>query len=233
MNPLTRYIVVSFLFATAGLLALPANAQDIVVGELASLTGSEATFGINSSNGVELAKEEINNAGGLLGGRKIKIIMEDDQSKPGQPSAAVKKLVASDRAIAILGEIASSRSLEAAPICQNAKIPMVSPGSTNPSVTEKGDYIFRVCFIDPFQGTVMAKFALDNLHKKKIAILQDVKSDYSKGLPVFQGILYEPRRTNCGRLILHRRRHRQGFSRTAHQNQSGAAGRNFRSRLLH
>ena len=185
MNPLTRYIVVSFLFATAGLLALPANAQDIVVGEFASLTGSEATFGINSSNGVDLAKEEINNAGGLLGGRKIKIIMEDDQSKPGQPSAAVKKLVASDRAIAILGEIASSRSLEAAPICQNAKIPMVSPGSTNPSVTEKGDYIFRVCFIDPFQGTVMAKFALDNLHKKKIAILQDVKSDYSKGLAQF------------------------------------------------
>jgi branched-chain amino acid transport system substrate-binding protein len=185
MNPLTRYIVVLFLFATVGLLAVPANAQDIVVGEFASLTGSEATFGINSSNGVELAKEEINNAGGLLGGRKIKIIMEDDQSKPGQPSAAVKKLVASDGAIAILGEIASSRSLEAAPICQNAKIPMVSPGSTNPSVTEKGDYIFRVCFIDPFQGTVMAKFALDNLHKKRIAILQDVKSDYSKGLAQF------------------------------------------------
>jgi len=185
MNPFTRYIVVSFLFATAGLLALPTNAQDIVVGEFASLTGSEATFGINSSNGVELAKEEINNGGGLLGGRKIKIIMEDDQSKPGQPSAAVKKLVASDMAIAILGEIASSRSLEAAPICQNAKIPMVSPGSTNPSVTEKGDYIFRVCFIDPFQGTVMAKFALDNLHKKRIAILQDVKSDYSKGLAQF------------------------------------------------
>ena len=185
MNPFTRYIVVSFLFATAGLLALPANAQDIVVGEFASLTGSEATFGINSSNGVELAKEEINNGGGLLGGRKIKIIMEDDQSKPGQPSAAVKKLVASDMAIAIVGEISSSRSLEAAPICQNAKIPMVSPGSTNPSVTEKGDYIFRVCFIDPFQGTVMAKFALDNLHKKRIAILQDVKSDYSKGLAQF------------------------------------------------
>jgi branched-chain amino acid transport system substrate-binding protein len=106
----------------------------------------------------------------VLGGRKIKIVIEDDQSKPGQPSAAVKKLIASDRAIAIVGEIASSRSLEAAPICQQAKIPMVSPGSTNPSVTEKGDYIFRVCFIDPFQGTVMAKFALDNLHAKKIAI---------------------------------------------------------------
>ncbi len=185
MNIFTRYILVPFLLATAGPFVLPASAQDIVVGEFASLTGSEATFGVNSSNGVELAKEEINNAGGLLGGRKIKIVMEDDQSKPGQPSAAVKKLVASDNAIAIVGEIASSRSLEAAPICQNAKIPMVSPGSTNPSVTEKGDYIFRVCFIDPFQGTVMAKFALDNLHAKKIAILQDVKSDYSKGLAQF------------------------------------------------
>src|SRR5438067_576870 len=181
MKPFIRYILV----ATAGLLALPAGAQDIVVGEFASLTGSEATFGVSSSNGVELAKEEINNAGGLLGGRKIKVIMEDDQSKPGQPSAAVQKLVASDNAIAIVGEIASSRSLEAAPICQNAKITMVSPGSTNRSVTEKGDYIFRVCFIDPFQGTVMAKFALDNLHAKKIAILQDVKSDYSKGLAQF------------------------------------------------
>ena len=166
------------------LLSLTASirAQDIVIGEFASLTGSEATFGINSSNGVELAKEDINNSGGLLGGRKIKIVTEDDQSKPGQPSAAVKKLIASDKAIAIVGEIASSRSLEAAPICQEAKIPMVSPGSTNPSVTEKGDYIFRVCFIDPFQGIVMAKFALDNLHAKKVAILTDVKNDYSVGL---------------------------------------------------
>src|SRR5436305_15198857 len=111
MNPLTRYIVVSFLFATAGLLAVPVNAQDVVVGEFASLTGSEATFGINSSNGVELAKEQVNNAGGVLG-RKIRIVLEDDQSKPGQPSAAVKKLIASDKAVAIVGEIASSRSLE-------------------------------------------------------------------------------------------------------------------------
>src|SRR4029077_14661420 len=121
-----------------GIFATSLSAQDIVIGEFASLTGSEATFGINSSNGVELAKEEINNAGGLLGGRKIKIIVEDDQSKPGQPSAAVKKLIASDKAVAILGEIASSRSLEAAPICQEAKVPMVSPGATNPRVTEVG-----------------------------------------------------------------------------------------------
>src|SRR5438105_13632518 len=160
------------------------RAQDIVVGEFASLTGSEATFGINSSNGAELATEEVNNAGGVLG-RKIRIVLEDDQSKTGQHSAAVKKLIASDKAIAIVGEIASSRSLEAAPICQEAKIPMVSPGSTNPKVTEVGNYVFRVCFIDPFQGTVMAKFALDQLHAKKVAVLQDVKSDYSQGLAKF------------------------------------------------
>jgi branched-chain amino acid transport system substrate-binding protein len=168
-------------------LATPSRAQNrIVIGEFASLTGTEATFGINSSNGVQLAREDIERTGGLLG-RPIKIVIEDDQSKPGQPSAAVKKLVANDKAIAILGEIASSRSLEAAPICQEAKIPMVSPGSTNPKVTEVGDYIFRVCFIDSFQGTVMAKFALDHLHAKKVAILQDVKSDYSKGLAQYFG----------------------------------------------
>ena len=181
MKTSLRSTVVVFLCVFAGL-AVSARAQDIVVGEFASLTGSEATFGINSSNGVELAKEEINNSGGLLGGRKIKIIVEDDQSKPGQPSSAVKKLIASDKSIAILGEIASSRSLEAGPICQEAKIPMISPGSTNPKVTEVGDYIFRVCFIDPFQGTVMAKFTLDTLKLKKVAILTDVRNDYSVGL---------------------------------------------------
>jgi branched-chain amino acid transport system substrate-binding protein len=216
MNPLIRYIVVSFLFAAAGLIALPANAQDIVVGEFASLTGSEATFGINSSNGVELAKEEINNAGGVLGGRKIKITMEDDQSRPGQPSAAVKKLIASDKAIAIVGEIASSRSLEAAPICQEAKVPMISPGSTNPRVTEAGDYVFRVCFIDTFQGTVMAKFALDTLHAKKVAILTDVRNDYSVGLTKYFKEYYT---SHGGQVVVER-----SFS-------GGGTDRDFRAQL--
>lgn len=190
MNPFIRIVVFAFTFMLGGL-AMSAFGQDIIVGEFASLTGSEATFGINSSNGIELAKEEINNSGGLLGGRKIKIVMEDTQSKPGQPSSAVKKLIANDKSIAILGEIASSRSLEAAPICQQAKIPMISPGATNPRVTEAGDYIFRVCFIDPFQGTVMAKFALDTLHAKKVAILTDVRNDYSVGLTKYFKEYYE------------------------------------------
>ncbi len=175
-------------------------AQDIPVGEYASLTGSEATFGINSDNGVQLAADEINNAGGLLG-HKVKLVVEDDQSKPGQPSSAVKKLINSDKVVAVIGEIASSRSLEAAPICQEAKVPMISPGSTNPTVTTKGDYIFRVCFIDPFQGTLMAKFALDTLHAKKVAILSDVTSDYSKGLTQYFTEYYK---SHGGQIVIER-----------------------------
>jgi branched-chain amino acid transport system substrate-binding protein len=112
------------------------------------------------------------------------LITEDDQSLAGQPATIARKLIAQDKVIAVLGEVASSKSLEAAPICQQNKIPMISPASTNPKVTEVGDYIFRVCFIDPFQGTVMAKFA-QSKGWKKVAVLTDVKQDYSMGLAEF------------------------------------------------
>ena len=92
----------------------------------------------------------------------------------------VRKLINRDGAVAILGEVASGRSLEAAPICQTNKIPMISPSSTNPKVTQVGDYIFRVCFIDPFQGTVMARFARTTLKASKVALLTDVAAPYSK-----------------------------------------------------
>ena len=154
---------------------------DIVVGEYASLTGKEATFGVSSHEGTQLAIDELNAAGGALG-RKFKLLTEDDRSVAGESGTVVNKLIARDGAVAILGEVASSRSLEAAPVCQQAKIPMISPSSTNPKVTESGDYIFRVCFIDPFQGTVMANFAKNTLKAKRIAVFTDVKSDYSKGL---------------------------------------------------
>ena len=160
------------------------SADTILVGEFASLTGKEATFGISSHEGTQLAIEELNAAGGVLG-KKIKLATEDNQSKPGESANAVNKLIAKDGAVAILGEVASSRSLEAAPICQKEGIPQISPSSTNPKVTETGDYIFRVCFIDPFQGTVMANFAKKTLKAQKIAIFTDVKSDYSKGLAKF------------------------------------------------
>src|SRR5882757_8110612 len=158
--------------------------QLIKVGEFASLTGKEATFGISSHEGTLLAVEDINAAGGVLG-KKIQLITEDDLSKAGEPATVVNKLISRDGVVAILGEVASGRSLEAAPICQQASIPMISPSSTNPKVTETGDYIFRVCFMDPFQGTVMANFATKTLKLKKVAIFTDVKSDYSKGLAKF------------------------------------------------
>ncbi|HEY2329941.1 MAG TPA: ABC transporter substrate-binding protein [Verrucomicrobiae bacterium] len=153
----------------------------IKVGEYASLTGKEATFGISSHEGTLLAVEQLNAAGGVLG-KKIELLTEDDLSKAGEPATVVNKLISRDGVVAILGEVASSRSLEAAPICQQNKIPMISPSSTNPKVTETGDFIFRVCFIDPFQGTVMANFVTKTLKAKKIAVFTDVKSDYSKGL---------------------------------------------------
>lgn len=161
--------------------AAQSGSLPIKIGEFASLTGKEATFGVSSHEGTLLAVEQLNAAGGVLG-RKLELLTEDDLSKAGEPATVVNKLIARDGVVAILGEVASSRSLEAAPICQQNKIPMISPSSTNPKVTETGDYIFRVCFIDPFQGTVMANFAGNTLNAKRVAVFTDVKSDYSKGL---------------------------------------------------
>jgi len=158
-----------------------AAGNPIKVGEFASLSGKEATFGISSHEGTLLAVEHLNAAGGVLG-RQIQLLTEDDLSKAGEPATVVNKLISRENVVAVLGEVASSRSLEAAPICQQNQIPMISPSSTNPKVTETGDYIFRVCFIDPFQGTVMANFNFKTLKARKVAVFTDVKSDYSKGL---------------------------------------------------
>ena len=156
----------------------------IKVGVYGSLTGTTATFGQSTENGARLAIEEINAAGGI-GGKKIEMVSEDDQSKAEEAATAVQKLINQDRVIALIGEVASSRSLAAAPIAQDASVIMISPSSTNPEVTKKGNFIFRTCFIDPFQGTVMAKFATQNLGLKRVAILKDVKNDYSVGLAQF------------------------------------------------
>jgi branched-chain amino acid transport system substrate-binding protein len=153
----------------------------IKVGEFASLTGKEATFGTSAHEGTLLAIEQVNLSGGVLG-KQLELLTEDDQTKAGEPANAVNKLISKDGVIAILGEVASSRSLEAAPICQQSQIPMISPASTNPTVTQEGNYIFRVCFNDDFQGGALANFASGTLKANKVAILTDVKSDYSKGL---------------------------------------------------
>ncbi|HEX3627733.1 MAG TPA: ABC transporter substrate-binding protein [Verrucomicrobiae bacterium] len=156
----------------------------IKVGEYASLTGKEAGFGQSSHDGTALAVDDLNAAGGVLG-KKVQLITEDDQSQSGQPSIDARKLISDDGVVAVLGEVASSRSLEAAPICQQNQIPMISPSSTNPKVTEVGDDIFRVCFLDSFQGKILAEFATNTLKLKNIAVLTDVTSDYSMGLAKF------------------------------------------------
>jgi branched-chain amino acid transport system substrate-binding protein len=167
------------LMSCAG--ATDQESNEIVIGEYGSLTGTTATFGISSKNGIDMAIEEVNRAGGLLG-KQVRVVVEDDQGRPEEAQTVVTKLINSDRVIAILGEVASSRTLAAAPVAQQSMIPMITPSSTNPRVTEVGDYIFRVCFIDPFQGLVMAKFATNTLKVRNVAILRDIKNDYSVGL---------------------------------------------------
>jgi branched-chain amino acid transport system substrate-binding protein len=157
------------------------DSAEIVIGQVASLTGDTATFGVSADEGVRLALDEINQ-NGVLGGRKIKLVTEDDRSLGDEAKTAVDKLVSKDHVVAIIGEIASSRSIAMAPVCEDAKIPMLSPGSTNPKVTQGFQYVFRNCFIDPFQGEAMARFALEDLKLKKFAFLYPINSDYGVGL---------------------------------------------------
>ncbi|MCL5981083.1 MAG: ABC transporter substrate-binding protein [Firmicutes bacterium] len=159
-------------------------AEPIKVGSVMPMTGAIATFGQSSYEGIQLAFEEINAAGGVLG-RQLELFNEDNQSKAEETPTAVTKLIDQVGVVAIIGSVASSHSLAGAPIAQAAGIPMISPTSTNPRVTEVGDFIFRACFIDPFQGQVMAKFATEDLGAKTAAMMVDVGSDYAKGLAEF------------------------------------------------
>jgi len=160
----------------------------ILVGHVASMTGEQATFGQSTDNAIKLAIKEANAKGGVKG-KKLVLKTYDDQGKPEEAAIAATRLIVNDKVLVLLGEVASSRSLAIAPIADQNKVPQISPTSTNPRVTKDGDktrpYVFRVCFIDPFQGTVMAKFARENLKLSKAAILRDVGNDYSVGLADF------------------------------------------------
>jgi branched-chain amino acid transport system substrate-binding protein len=178
-------VFLSFACVQKGGNGTTADTGDTIrVGVYGDLTGQTSSFGQSTKNGIELAVEEINAAGGV-NGKKIQLFVEDDQGRPEQAKTVVSKLINQDKVHAVLGEVASTNSLAAAPVAQEAKIPMITPSSTNPQVTATGDYVFRVCFIDPFQGSVMAKFAANTLNAKTAAILGDVQSDYSKGLTQF------------------------------------------------
>jgi branched-chain amino acid transport system substrate-binding protein len=156
----------------------------ILIGHFGSMTGSEATFGQSTDNGVRLAVKEFNAAGGLKG-RRIELKTYDDQGKSQEAGTAVTRLITSDKVVAVLGEVASSLSLAGGRVAQQYGVPMISPSSTNPGVTQIGDMVFRVCFLDPFQGWVEAKFARENLKAQKAAILYDQTQAYSKGLKDF------------------------------------------------
>jgi len=175
-------LVAAVLAASAGCGGSAAK-EELVIGEFGSLTGGEATFGQSTRNGVEVALQDlVAQKQGMIGGLPVRVVVEDDQGKPEEAATVVQKLINNDRVISVVGEVASSRSLAGGPICQAAGVPMISPSSTNPKVTQVGDYIFRMCFLDEFQGTVMARFTAQTLKLKRVAILKDVKNDYSVGL---------------------------------------------------
>ena len=177
-----RILIASLLIA--GLLSAcqQQNGGDKVrIGVFMSTTGSTANFGISSVNGIKMAADEINAAGGI-NGKQVELLVQDDRSDASEAATIVTKFVTQDQVNAVIGEVASSRSIAAAPIAQNAKIPMLTPSSTNPEVTKKGDFIFRSCFIDPYQGAAIAQFAAKTLGAKTAAIMVDRKHDYSTGL---------------------------------------------------
>jgi branched-chain amino acid transport system substrate-binding protein len=160
----------------------------IVIANVMPLTGDIATFGQSANNGVKLAIDEANATGGIKG-RRLDIQVYDTVGKPEEAAIAASRAISQKKAMLLIGELGSGGSLAIAPIAEEHKVPAISPASTNPKVTKDGtrtrSYMFRVCFIDPFQGTVMAKFARQNLKAKRAAIIRDVGNDYSVGLADF------------------------------------------------
>ena len=169
--------------ATSGSATTPTTSasQEFVIGHYGSLTGNTAHFGQDTDKAIRLAVDEVNAAGGVLG-KQVKVVTLDDRGDSAEAANAVTRLIDVEKASAILGEVSSSLSLAGGRVAQRRQVPMISPSSTNPKVTQVGDYIFRVCFLDPFQGKVMADFARDTLKFERVAILKDVKNDYSIGL---------------------------------------------------
>ncbi|MDQ1729107.1 MAG: branched-chain amino acid transport system substrate-binding protein [Pyrinomonadaceae bacterium] len=181
-----KRLLISLALITSLLFALACQTgggggDKVRIGVFMSLTGDTANFGISSTNGIKMAADEVNAAGGI-NGKQIELLVQDDRSDASEAATIVTKFVTQDQVHAILGEVASSRSIAAAPIAQNAKIPMLTPSSTNPEVTKKGDYIFRSCFIDPVQGAAIAQFGARTLNAKRAALMVDRKNDYSTGL---------------------------------------------------
>jgi branched-chain amino acid transport system substrate-binding protein len=155
--------------------------DDIVVGAYLSLSGSDSTFGSDTKDGIELAVDEVNKAGGVKG-KKVKVLYEDDKSTPQEASNKVRQLIDRDKVVAVLGEVASSRSMAGGLICNTKKVPMVTPSSTAVEVTKDREYVFRSCFTDAQQGDVAARFAFEKLGKKNAGVFYVAQDNYSSGL---------------------------------------------------
>ena len=171
--------------------------DEVKIGVYLSLSGSTDSYGISAKHGFDMALNEINGSGGLLG-KNVRFITIDDSSRSYLAVLAVKNLVEKERVCAILGEVISSRTHAAAPFCQAAEIPMVTPASTHPEITKVGNYIFRTCFIDPFQGEVMATFAYNKLKLRTVASFMDLKNEYSMNL----GRIFNDKFANLGGKII-------------------------------
>ena len=170
--------------------AKPADSKDIKVGVVYELTGGTASFGTAANNGTKLAFKEINAAGGVLG-KQITMVSADNKGEPSESANAMTKVINQDKVVAVVGFTTSSNAIAGSAINEANKIPFVAAAATNPKVTvdettgKVKPYTFRVCFIDPFQGTVGANFVLKDLKLKKAVVLIDNSSDYSKGLAKF------------------------------------------------
>jgi branched-chain amino acid transport system substrate-binding protein len=166
----------------------------IRIGVIAELTGDMPAVGESCKKAAEMAVKEVNDAGGIdVGGKKYKVelFVEDNAGKADQSASAAQKLITQKKVLAIVGPNATRYAIPASEIAESSKVVLISPWSTNPKTTLDGKtnapkkYVFRSCFIDPFQGRVVAKFAIENLKTKKAAVLYDVASDYNKGIAEF------------------------------------------------
>ncbi|HOE07503.1 MAG TPA: ABC transporter substrate-binding protein [Treponemataceae bacterium] len=157
------------------------DADSIKIGGIFPLSGPVAVYGVEAKNGIELAIEEINAAGGI-NGKKVVLISEDDEGNPEKTVNAFKKLTTKDKVTMIIGSLTSGCTAAITTLAQNQKVLLIAPAATMESITDAGNFIFRACFIDPFQGTVGGKFSAETLKAKKAAVLYDVANDYSIGL---------------------------------------------------
>lgn len=159
------------------------NGGDVIkIGAIGPLSGAASTYGVSVKEGAQLLEKEVNDAGGISG-KKIKFVFEDDQADPNSSMQAFNKLVDDEKVCAILGPVTSGATLAVAPNATSKQIPMITPTATEPTITNVGgDYMFRGCFVDSFQGETLAKYATEKLGKKTAAVLYNAGSDYSKGI---------------------------------------------------